>query len=89
MAQATRWLTAAKHLIWQCIAELRLDKTLTPLSKADICGILPDVSPTTVEAVLGEMVRGGREKRRGTRPRESLVKRLLEHHGVKWQGSGR
>ena len=29
----------------------------TPLSKADICGILPDVSPTTVEAVLGEMVR--------------------------------
>ena len=23
MAQATRWLTAAKHLIWQCIAELR------------------------------------------------------------------
>lgn len=37
----------------------------TPLSKADICGILPDVSPTTVEAVLGEMVRGGRIRRLG------------------------
>ena len=36
-----------------------------PLSKADICGILPDVSPTTVEAVLGEMVRGGRVRRLG------------------------
>ena len=37
----------------------------TPLSKADICGILPDVSPTTVEAGLGEMVRGGRVRRLG------------------------
>ena len=37
----------------------------TPLSKADICGSLPDVSPTTVEAVLGEMVRGGRVRRLG------------------------
>ena len=33
--------------------------SLTPLSKAEICKILPDVSPTTVEAVLGEMVRAG------------------------------
>ena len=31
--------------------------SLTPISKADICKILPDVSPTTVEAVLGSMVR--------------------------------
>lgn len=30
--------------------------SLTPISKADICQILPDVSPTTVEAVLGAMV---------------------------------
>ena len=33
--------------------------SLTPLSKADICAILPDVSPTTIEAVLGRMVRDG------------------------------
>ncbi len=31
--------------------------SLTPLSKGDVCRILPDVSPTTVEAVLGAMVR--------------------------------
>ena len=36
--------------------------SLTPISKADICAILPDVSPTTVEAVLGELVREKRVK---------------------------
>lgn len=39
--------------------------SLTPISKAEICEILPDVSPTTVEAVLGEMVRAGAAKRIG------------------------
>lgn len=34
--------------------------SLTPISKAEICNILPDVSPTTVEAVLGTMVRDRR-----------------------------
>jgi len=33
--------------------------SLTPISKAEICNILPDVSPTTVEAVLGNMVKSG------------------------------
>ncbi len=36
--------------------------SLTPLSKAEICQILPDVSPTTVEAVLGAMVKDGSAK---------------------------
>ena len=31
--------------------------SLTPLSKTDICAMLPEVSPTTVEAVLGKMVK--------------------------------
>ena len=39
--------------------------SLTPLSKAEICKILPDVSPTTVEAVLGAMVKSGSIKRIG------------------------
>ena len=39
--------------------------SLTPLSKADICAIHPDISPTTVEAVLGKMVREGQIKRIG------------------------
>ena len=40
--------------------------SLTPLSKAEICKILPDVSPTTVEAVLGAMVKSGAIKRIGS-----------------------
>lgn len=40
--------------------------SLTPLSKKEICGIHPDISPTTVEAVLGAMVKDGRIKRIGT-----------------------
>ena len=33
--------------------------SLTPISKAEVCRILPDVSPTTVEAVLRAMVKSG------------------------------
>ena len=40
--------------------------SLTPLSKAEICKILPDVSPTTVEAVLGEKVKTGSIRRIGS-----------------------
>lgn len=40
--------------------------SLTPMSKADICRILPDVSPTTVEAVLGALVKNGTIKRIGS-----------------------
>ncbi|MBO4886703.1 MAG: Fic family protein [Firmicutes bacterium] len=39
--------------------------SLTPLSKAEICAIHPDISPTTVEAVLGKMVKNGTIKRIG------------------------
>ena len=33
--------------------------SLLPISKSEICSLLPDVSPTTVEAVLGKMAREG------------------------------
>nr|WP_027871744.1 hypothetical protein [[Eubacterium] cellulosolvens] len=36
-----------------------LQNGLLPVSKADIGKILPDVSATTIEAVLGQMVRTG------------------------------
>jgi Fic family protein len=39
--------------------------SLTPLSKAEICKILPDVSPSTVEAVLGALVKDGRIEKIG------------------------
>lgn len=33
--------------------------SLTPISKREICEILPDVSPTTVELILSKMVKNG------------------------------
>jgi Fic family protein len=39
--------------------------SLTPFSKAELCSIHPDVSPTTVENVLGAMVKDGRLLRLG------------------------
>ena len=40
--------------------ELVLMRSVVPLSKADICRSLPEVSLTTVEAVLGRMVKEGK-----------------------------
>lgn len=45
--------------------EATILNSLTPISKVEICKILPDVSPTTVEAVLGAMIRDGKIKRIG------------------------
>ena len=39
--------------------------SLVPISKADICGILPDISSTTVETVLSKMVKAGQIKKIG------------------------
>ena len=38
----------------------------TPISKADICKILPDVSATTVESVLGKMLKEGQIRKTGS-----------------------
>lgn len=40
-------------------------ESLIPMSKAEICAIHPDISPTTVEAVLGKMVREGQIRQIG------------------------
>jgi Fic family protein len=45
--------------------EATILNSLTALSKAEICQILPDVSPTTVEAVLGALVKAGQIERLG------------------------
>jgi len=39
--------------------------SVLPISKAEICDILPDVSVTTVEAVLGKLVKDGSIKKLG------------------------
>ena len=40
--------------------------SVLPISKSEICEFLPDVSPTTVEAVLGKMVKEGSIKKLGS-----------------------
>ena len=54
-----------KRITKKARVEATVLNSLTPLSKAEICKLLPDVSPTTVEAVLGAMVRDGVIKRIG------------------------
>ena len=51
--------------------------SLTPISKAEICALLPDVSPTTVEAALGAMVKNGRIRRVGA----SRAARYIKNNG--------
>ncbi|MBR0132871.1 MAG: Fic family protein [Lachnospiraceae bacterium] len=46
------------------IEQIVLNSVL-PVSKAEICGFLPDISPTTVEAVLGRMIKSGEIKKIG------------------------
>ncbi len=55
-----------KRITKKARVEATVLNSLVPLSKAEICKILPDVSPTTVEAVLGAMVKSGVIKRIGT-----------------------
>ncbi|MEA4888595.1 MAG: Fic family protein [Clostridiaceae bacterium] len=54
--------------------EATILNSLTPISKAEICEILPDVSPTTVEAVLGTMVKAGQIKRVGAARTTKYIK---------------
>ena len=55
-----------KKITKKARVEATVLNSLTPLSKADICRILPDVSPSTVEAVLGAMVKTGSVRRIGS-----------------------
>lgn len=54
-----------KKITKKARVEATVLNSLTPISKTEVCQILPDVSPTTVEAVLGAMVKSGSIKRIG------------------------
>ena len=64
-------VVGSRKVTKQARVEATILNSLTPVSKADIIKILPDVSATTVEAVLGQMVRDGSIRKigsgRGTR----------------------
>ena len=63
-----------KRITKKARVEATVLNSLTPLSKAEICKILPDVSPTTVEAVLGAMVKSGSIKRIGVSRSAKYIK---------------
>ena len=41
------------------------DQAFLPFGKADVCAAFPEISPTTVEAVLGKLVKAGRIEKTG------------------------
>lgn len=49
--------------------------SLLPISKKEICYILPDVSKTTVEAVLGQMLKNGDIEKIGTSINTKYIKK--------------
>ncbi len=63
-----------KKITKKARVEATVLNSLTPISKAEICKILPDVSPTTVEAVLGTMVKDGVIKRIGAAKSARYIK---------------
>lgn len=59
-------VTGSKRVTKQARIEAVILNSLTPISKSDVIKILPDVSPTTVENVLGQMVKNGDIQKIGT-----------------------
>jgi len=55
--------------------EATVMNSLLPISKSEICYILPDVSPTTVEAALAEMVREGLVEKVGSGRSTKYIKK--------------
>ena len=55
--------------------EATVRNSLLPISKQEICYVLPDVSPTTVEAALAAMVRNGIVDKVGSGKNTKYIKR--------------
>ncbi|MCL2603812.1 MAG: hypothetical protein FWD90_04975 [Defluviitaleaceae bacterium] len=49
--------------------------SLLPISKQEVCYVLPDVSPTTVEAALAAMVRNKAVEKVGVGKNTKYIKR--------------
>lgn len=56
----------SKRITKKARVEATVLQAVLPISKSEVCEILPDVSPTTVEAVLGKMVRDGAVQKIGS-----------------------
>lgn len=63
-----------KRVTKKARVEATVLNSLTAISKMEICKILPDVSPTTVEKVLSDMVKSGSIKRIGASRSSRYIK---------------
>ena len=68
-------VVGAKKVTKQQRIEATVLNSLLPISKAEICYILLDISPTTVETVLARMLRGGRIEKVGSARNTRYIKR--------------
>lgn len=59
-------VVGSRKMTKQARIEATVLNSLTPISKVDIGKILPDVSATTIEKVLGQMVRDGQIRKVGS-----------------------
>jgi hypothetical protein len=79
MAQNTldkRFAVVSSGKVSKCRrVEATVLNSLLPISKREVCYILPDVSPTTVEAVLASMLKSGAVVKVGTARNTKYVKR--------------
>ena len=65
----------AKRATKQQRVEATVLNSLLPISKREVCYVLPDVSPTTVEAALAAMVKGGLVEKVGSGRSTKYIKR--------------
>jgi Fic family protein len=65
----------AKKISKRGRVEATVFNSLLPISKREICYVLPDVSPTTVEAVLADMVKSGLAEKLGSGSNTKYLKK--------------
>lgn len=62
-----RFATAnSKKINKQTRIEATVLNSVLPISKSDICKMLPDVSPTTIELVLSKMIKNNKVDKIGS-----------------------
>ena len=67
-------MVGSRKITKQARVEAVVLNSLTPVSKSDVTKILPDVSPTTIESVLGQMVKSGAIRKIGSGKATKYVK---------------
>ena len=66
----------SKKITKKARIEATVLNSLTAISKTEVCSVLPDVSPTTVESVLSIMVKDGRVQKIGNGRSSRYIKKI-------------